>query len=84
MAASDYVIVAGMLNLYLAKKKKPTKNGPQIMSLDRRPITEGEMIGCFEFYLRQYCEEHHTDTVVISDENGKTIFEAKLLDKDDE
>ena len=83
MAAKDYVIVTGWQNAYLVKKKKPTKKGPQTMSEDRRPITESEMIGCFEFYLRRYCEEHKTDTVQISDENGKPIFEATLLDKEE-
>ena len=58
MAATDYVIVTGWMNAYLTKKKKPTKKGPQTMSEDRRPITEGEMIGLFEFYLRKWCEEH--------------------------
>ena len=83
MAATDYTICAGIFNLYLAKVKEPTKKGPQTMSEDRRPITESEMIGCFEFYLRRYCEEHKTDTVQISDENGKPIFEATLLDKEE-
>ena len=70
------------MNAYLArKKKKPTKRGPQTMSEDRRPITEGEMIGLFEFYLRHWCEEHGEDTVVITNEDGKKIFEATLLDK---
>lgn len=84
MAATDYDILVGMFDLWLAKRKKPTKNGPQTMSADRRRITESEMIGCFEFYLRKYCKEHHTDTVVITDDNGKKIFEAKLLDQDNE
>ena len=83
MAATDYEIVTGWMNAYLAKKKKPTKNGQQTMSQDRRPITEGEMIGLFEFYLRNWCEEHGEDTVVITNSNGKKIFEATLLDKED-
>jgi hypothetical protein len=53
------------------------------MSEDRRPITESEMIGLFEFYLRKWCEEHEgEDTVVITNSDGKKIFEAKLLDKE--
>ena len=54
------------------------------MSQDRRPITEGEMIGLFEFYLRHWCEEHGEDTVVITNSDGKKIFEATLLDKEDD
>lgn len=84
MAATDYVIVTGWMNAYLARKKKPTKRGPQTMSNDRRPITDEEIIGLFEFYLRQWCEEHGEDTVVITDSDGKKIFEAKLLDKEGE
>lgn len=83
MSATDYEIVAGWRNCYLAKKKKPTKKGPQTMSEDRRPITESEMIGLFEFHLRHYCEEHETDTVVITNGDGKKIFEATLLDKEE-
>ena len=56
MAATDYVIVTGWMNAYLTKKKKPTKNGPQTMSEDRRPITEGEMIGLFEFSPAGRCD----------------------------
>ncbi len=83
MAATDYGIVTGWMNAYLAKKKKPTKNGPQTMSQDRRPITESEMIGLFEFYLRKWCEENEgKDTVVITNSDGKKIFKATLLDKE--
>lgn len=82
MAASDYIIVTGWQNAYLAKRKKPTKRGPQTMSQDRRVIEESKMIGLFEFYLRNYCEEHNTDTDVISDSKGMNIFEARLLDRE--
>ena len=55
------------------------------MSQDRRPITEGEILGLFEFYLRQWCEDHPgEDTVVITNSDGKNIFEAKLLDKEED
>ena len=82
MAASDYVMVAGWQNCYLARKKKESKKSPKTMSQDRRVIEESEMIGLFEFYLRRYCENNNTDTVVIN--NGKkNIFEAKLLDKEE-
>lgn len=84
MAAKDYVIVTEWQNAYLTKKKKPTKKGPQTMSMDRRVIEESEMIGLFEFYLRQWCEEHPgEDTVVITNSDGKIIFEATLLDKEE-
>ena len=85
MAAKDYVIVSGWRNAYLTRKKKPTKKGLQVMSQDRRPITDSEMIGLFEFYLRKWCEDHPAeDTVVITNSDGKKIFEATLLDKEDD
>jgi hypothetical protein len=85
MAATDYIIVEGCLGtLYLAKKKKPTKRGPQTMSQDCRPITDSEMIGCFEHYLRNWVEEHTgEDTVVVTNNDGKKIFEATLLEKEE-
>lgn len=84
MAATDYEIVTGWQNAYLAKKKKITGKGANLMSRDRRPITESEIIGLFEFYLRNWCDEHEgEDTVVITDSDGKNLFEAKLLDKDE-
>ena len=82
MAAKDYEIVLGRRNAYFVKKKKVTGKGPQIMSMDRCTITDNNIIGLFEFYLRRWCDEHEgEDMVVISDLNGKKIFEAKLLDK---
>lgn len=82
MAAKDYEIVTGRMNAYLAKKKKTTKKGPQVMSEDRRRITEDEIIGVFELYLRKKIYEHEgDDTLVISDCDGKMIFKATLLDK---
>ena len=76
MAAKDYVFVTGMVTPYLAKKTKS-----QVMSQDRRPIEDNEILGLFEFYLRKLCEESKKDTVVITDGKGKKLFEAKLLDK---
>lgn len=84
MAATDYEIVTGWMNAYLAKKKKSTKKGSQTMSEDRRPITEEEMLGLFEFYLRKWCDEHEgEDTMFIIDDDGKLIFKATLLDKEE-
>lgn len=82
MAATDYAIVTGWANAYIARKKKPAKKGMQTMSEDRRPITDNEIIGLFEFYLRNWCEENGDGTLVIK-KGGKVIFEATLLDKEE-
>ena len=82
MAAKDYVFCAAGLTgqMYLAKKIKT----PHLMSQDRRLVEDFEAIGCFEAYLRRYCKANNTDTVQISDGDGKVIFEATLVDKEKE
>lgn len=84
MAAKDYKIVTGWQNAYLAKLKKPTKSGQQEMSEDRRPITESEIIGLFEFYLRKRYDETQDDTILVKDDRGKKLFQAVLLDKEED
>lgn len=81
MAAKDYVIVEGCLGtVYLAKKTKT----PNLMSQDRRIITDDEIIGMFENYLRRFCEKNNTKTLAITNSDGKKIFGAKLYDEDEQ
>ena len=54
------------------------------MSQDRRIVTEEEIIGIFEYYLRGYCEKNKTDTLQITDENDKVLFIATLKDTEDD
>ena len=84
MAAKDYEIVTGWANVYLSKKKKSTKRGAQTMSQDRRPITDGEILGSFEFYLRKWCERNKGETTMYVKKNGKEIYKATLIDKTEE
>lgn len=81
MAAIDYEIVTGLTNAYFVKKAKPGKKNAHIMSVDRRVITNNEIIGLFEFYLRNWCQENKGKDEVVICGGGKRIFEAKLLDK---
>lgn len=81
MAAKDYVFVTGWRDAYLAKKKK--SNSP-MMSTDRRVIEDNEIIGLFEFYLRKFHGKTGKDSVTITNSDGKKLFEATLLDKEDE
>lgn len=83
MAAKDYTFAAGWMNIYLTKKTKPRKDGTHLMSEDRRPLAEEEILYIFENYLRHWCEEHETDTLSVTGEDGKVIFEATLKDKED-
>lgn len=54
------------------------------MSVDRRVIEDYEIIGLFEFYLRNFHSETGKDSVTITDSYGKKLFEATLLDKKEE
>ena len=72
--ANDYVFVAGMRNVYLAKKTKGS-----CMSSDRRVVTDDEIIGMFEFYLRKWVEENGNKTVTLTSSKGEPVFEATLL-----
>jgi len=83
MAAKDYTFAAGWMNIYLTKKTKPRKDGTHLMSEDRRPLEENEILYIFENYLRHWCEEHETDTLSVTGEGGKVLFEATLKDKED-
>ena len=82
MAAKDYEFYPAALTgqVYLAKKTKT----PHLMSKDRRVVTDDEIIGLFDHYLRKFCARKGGDTINITDENGKILFTATLKDTDDE
>lgn len=84
MAAKDYTFGAGWKDIYLTKKTKTRKDGLHIMSTDRRPLEENEILYIFEHYLRQFCGEHDTDTLYVKGEGGKVLFSATLKDKEGE
>ena len=83
MAAKDYTFGAGWKDIYLTRKTKPRKDGLHIMSTDRRPLEENEILYIFEHYLRHFCEENDTDTLNVTGEGGKVLFTATLKDKED-
>lgn len=83
MAAKDYTFGAGIFgNIFLTKRTKPRKDGLTLMSLDRRPLEESEILYIFEHYLRHFCEEHQTDTLNVTGDDGKVLFTAILKDKE--
>ena len=85
MAAKDYTFGAGCFGaIYLTKKTKPRKDGLHLMSQDRRPLEEPEILYIFEHYLRHFCDQHHTDTLTVTGNGGKVLFEATLKDKEGE
>lgn len=80
MPAKDYEFYPAAVSgrVYLTKRTK----SKEVMSQDRRLVTDNEIIGIFECYLRRYCEENYVDTVMIKDDKGKPIFTATLNDKE--
>lgn len=82
MGAKDYTFCAGWYNIFLARKTKRSKDGMHIMSNDRRPLEENEILYIFEHYFRRWCEENENDTLSVTDSDGKVIFEVTLKDKD--
>ena len=72
--AEDYIIVEGCLgNPYFAYKTKS-----KYISEDRRLITDYEIIGLFENYLKRYCIKHKTSNVEVCDGDGNVIFETEI------
>ena len=51
------------------------------MSSDRRIVTDNEIIGMFEFYLRKWVEENGDKTVTLTSSHGEPVFEATLIAK---
>lgn len=81
MAAKDYTFAAGWKDIYLTKKTKPRKNGLSVMSTDRRPLEEQEILYIVENYLRMYCERNETNEVTVTN-NDKPVFKMTLIDKE--
>ena len=76
--AQDYVFQeSGAGLIYLAKKTDSKK----YISEDRRPVENWEIIQLFEHFLRHRCKEVNDVEIVIT-LDGKEIFKAELLDKE--
>lgn len=57
MAAKDYKICPALFNAYIAKV---SKRNPNIMTDDRRIITEDEILMLIDWYLDNALEENQT------------------------
>lgn len=81
MAAKDYQICPALFNAFIAKV---SKRNPNLMTDDRRIITDREIIGLIRWYLKRFCIENDTNRVFIN-ENEKTTIEivahGKLLEE---
>ena len=54
MAAKDYKICPALFNAYIAKT---SKKDPNLMTDDRREITEQEIMSLIDWWLDSKCEE---------------------------
>lgn len=76
MAAKDYKICPALFSAYIAKV---SKRNPNLMTEDRREISENEILCLIDWYLSKRCDEENSDTITITS-NGKPIIEIKKLD----
>lgn len=81
MAAKDYQICPALFNAFIAKV---SKRDPNLMTEDRRIITDREIIGLIRWYLERFCVKNDTDRMFIK-ENEETTIEivahGKLLEE---
>ena len=81
MSAKDYQICPSIFNAYIAKV---SKKNPNLMTDDRREITEEEIANLIEWQFRRFCEENKTTKMRINN-NGETVIElnakGSLLDE---
>ena len=71
MSAKDYQICPALFKAYIAKI---SKRNPNLMTNDRREITEEEIANIIEWKFRRFCEENKTTTMCINI-NGETVIE---------
>lgn len=77
MAAKDYQICEGLANAYIAKV---SKRNPGIMTDDRRPLDDSEIMSLIVWWARKRLEGTDNNVTEIS-ERGKPVVEVRLLGK---
>ena len=73
--ADDYKIFLALFSAYIAKV---SKRNPNLMTEDRREISENEILCLIDWYLSKRCEETGDDTIYIR-ANNKPIIEMRKL-----
>jgi hypothetical protein len=79
MSAKDYRIYPALFNAYIAKV---SKRNPNMMTKDRREITEGEIMGLIHWWIKDKSKGKagYVQTITLG---GKRIVEIKYLGDDD-
>lgn len=78
MSAKDYEICPALFNAYIAKK---SKRNPNMMTNDRRVITDGEILFLIDWYIDNKVEEQ-TGSITFDSiiRKGKQV-QIKIVDK---
>ena len=71
MSAKDYQICPALFKAYIARVSK--KKIPNLMTDDRREITDAEIMNLIEWRFRRFCEENKTTKMCIIS-NGETVI----------
>lgn len=80
MAAKDYRICCALVNAYIAK---PSKVKPNLMTLDRREITEEEILELIDWYIESKVSDGHKGIAFTSAriENSRIEIRVKPIKK---
>lgn len=80
MSAKDYKICPACFNAYIAKV---SKRNPNLMTDDRRAITEEEILMLIDWYLDQNVDEGEHGLIFDSSTRAgyEIVFEFKRKDK---
>ena len=70
MSAKDYQICPSLFKAFIAKV---SNRNPNLMTDDRREITDAEIMNLIEWRFRRFCEENKTTKMCINI-NGETVI----------
>ena len=70
MSAKDYQICPALFKAFIAKV---SKRNPNLMTDDRREITDAEIMNLIGWRFRRFCEENKTTKMCINI-NGETVI----------
>ena len=79
MAAKDYKIRRAMFNAYIGKQGK---RNPDMMTEDRRVISEDEILEPIHWWITDKLRGKDSDIQVIT-HGGEPVVEVKLLEKEE-
>ena len=81
MAAKDYKICPALFNAYIAKV---SKKNPNLMTNDRRIITENEILMLIDWFLDKELEENQTYLSFESHAREGKRIQLKFVDENKE